>query len=148
MRLSEIRGELLQQHAELRSRIAAMLIASHRWQEGAPREDLDRALGPLADALKQHNAREEDLLRNIISGIDAWGPARAEVMLEEHLKEREDLLHSLLETSRTRDPAVAGPALRELAARLLRHMDREESTFLGEDLLRDDLGPPTDYISG
>lgn len=147
MKLSEIRAELLEQHAELRTRIAAMLIACHRWQAGAPRADLDRTLGPLATLVKAHNAREDELY-GVIQGIDAWGPVRAAVMVEEHLKEHEDLLDALLKTGRATDADVAAPALRELAARMLRHMDREEQTFLADDVLRDEPGPPTDYFGG
>lgn len=148
MKLSEIRAELLLQHAELRRLVRDVLDATERWKSGQSRDDLHRALGRLSSLVRTHNAREEELLRTIMPGIDAWGPVRAALMLDEHVREHEDLLRALLETSVAPDASDAAPALADLAARMLQHMEREEKTFLGEDLLRDELGPPTDYFGG
>jgi hypothetical protein len=149
MKLSEIRADLLDEHARLRYLIGEVLIVANGWRAGDPgRDDVLVAIGELSSAVKTHNAFEERLLRWVIPTLDAWGPVRADVMLEEHVKEHEDMLRALATAGTELHPEVAVPALGELANRMLSHMEREEEAFLREDFLRDEEGPFQDSFGG
>jgi hypothetical protein len=74
----------------------------------------------------------------VILGVDAWGPVREAIMAAEHVKEHERLqtaLRALPSTSL--DFAVAGVVA--LVALLRGHMDKEESAFLNDGVLGDDV---------
>jgi iron-sulfur cluster repair protein YtfE (RIC family) len=138
MKLESIRIELLGQHEQLRATmrdVRALLARAARGEAvgGEVRQGLTR----LEEQLRTHNLREEDLLRDVVPKLDAWGPARAEIMDEQHAAEHEALYGSL-ERLRAASPEKVGEELATLFGRLLAHMDREEGTFLGEDLLKDD----------
>ena len=100
-------------------------------------EELLAAVRALADAVRRHNLREEELLRDLIPAVDAWGHERAEVMTEEHVREHDELYQSLLGTPCT-PPEFAGAGVRLLLGELLEHLEHEERAFLNEDVLRDD----------
>ncbi len=143
----EIRTEMLGQHGEMRAMIerATALIAKVR--AGEPlRVELQATLGRLAAAAHTHNDREEELLREIIPTVDAWGPARASVMDEQHKLEHQ-ALHAALKSSVDDDDDAACAATETLLARMLRHIDREEEAFLSEEVLRDDT-VITNYFGG
>jgi Hemerythrin HHE cation binding domain len=155
MKPSEIRAELLEQHADIRRRIAELRQAFPATGDAA-REQLDGRLAQLVGLFRKHNAREEELLRDILPTVDAWGPARAETMIEEHAKEHTALYAALLDVGTL--PSVTGPGaapgadaaeaqLVPLLDRILEHVDHEEKTFLTEEVLRDD-GIVRDYFGG
>jgi hypothetical protein len=149
MKLSEIRSELLRGHIALRATLRDATGTAARWLDGEPvRDELHGCLGRLVSEVRAHNAREEELLREIIPTIDAWGPVRADVMVEEHVKEHEELYAALVQASTTAQAEVAVRAIVSLAERLNAHMDHEEKVFLAEDILRDEAGVPTDYFGG
>ena len=139
MKPSEARSELLEQHARIRTIMDVTLtIAKGAGVGASDRSDLHACVVRLADALRTHNEREEELLRDFISAVDAWGPARAAIMTEEHEREHDRLDAALLGVPRTPiEFAVAG--IVALVALIRQHMDREEAAFLGEDVLRDDV---------
>lgn len=139
----EIRTEMLGQHADMRAMIARATTLLGRIRAGeAVRGELRSVLGALADAAGVHNAREEALLRDIIPTVDAWGPARATVMDEQHRLEHQ-ALHAALASGIVDDDA----ATEDLLARMLRHMEREEEAVLSEEVLRDDT-VITNYFGG
>jgi hypothetical protein len=139
MKPSEIRGELLREHAQIRLMLDVTLTFAEVLHVDAPGcDDLREHLVRLADAIRTHNLREEALLRDLIPSVDAWGPARVAVMVEEHIQEHERLYAALLGIPGTpAEFAVAGVGA--LVRLIGEHMDREEVAFLGEDVLRDDL---------
>ena len=145
---SEIRQELLEQHVALRAKIDATRIAAERWKGGAPsREELRSCLAVLADGVRAHNRREEELLRDVIPSADAWGPARAEVMQETHVEEHRDMYEALIDAGAAADATTGVPPVIKLLDKMLEHMKREESSFLGADVLRDDAVTP-DFFGG
>jgi hemerythrin len=139
MKPSEIRGELLREHAQIRTMLDVTLTFTEVSHVDAPGcDDLREHLVRLTDTIRAHNLREEALLRDLIPTVDAWGPARAAVMIEEHNQEHERLYAALFGIPCTpAEFAVAGVAT--LVDLIREHMDREEAAFLGEDVLRDDL---------
>ncbi len=148
MLLSQIRDELLAQHAELRTMIDTLTHMLGRWKAGeAVRDDVEGTLGLLADAFRTHNAREEELLGDVIRTIDAWGPARADIMTDEHAQEHAEMYDALVGAHRAPDAAAAEVVVRQVIERLLDHMVREEKTCLSEQVLHDDPFA-ADYFGG
>jgi len=142
MTLKEVRTELLEQHEALRRLIADASTALTEWTRGeVPRERFRRALDAINEALESHNDREEALLRGVIAKVDAWGPAREEIMNERHLEEHEDLVGALIVAADAPDARAAAPVVAIVFKRILEHMGREESAFLRRDVLRDDDEP-------
>lgn len=145
---SEIRKELLDQHAGLRTRIDATRAAAERWKGGEiAREELRSCLAVLADGVRAHNRREEELLRDLMPNADAWGPARAEVMQETHVQEHRDLYEALIDAGAAADANAGVPPVLKLLDQMTEHIKREESSFLGADVLRDDAVTP-DFFGG
>lgn len=133
---SEIRAELLEQHEKLRCQMDELRSLAGRIWSGDPLDiAMHEGLARLEAALAEHNAREEELLKDIIPTADAWGPVRAEVMGDAHRDEHAALQGAL---STMRATPMKFLELVELFERLLEHMEREERDFLGEDVLKDD----------
>jgi hemerythrin HHE cation binding domain-containing protein len=138
MKLSDIRTELLEQHRQIRESMATTRDIALRVREGdGENRELHASLIRLADRVRRHNLREEELLGNIIPTIDAWGPVRAAIMTAEHIKEHGRLYTALLGIPAT-SGETAAVGIVELIALMLDHMDREEATFLNEEVLSDD----------
>lgn len=145
---SEIRKELLEQHAQLRAKIEATRTAAARWQQDeAARDELRSSLAVLADGVRAHNRREEELLREVIPTADAWGPARAEVMREEHVEEHKEMYEALIDAGAAPGATAGVPPVLTLLGKMEEHMKREERSFLGADVLRDDAVTP-DFFGG
>ncbi len=138
---SAIRTELLAQHGRIRTLIDDVRRIAERLDGAdAANSQLHAAIAVLADALRRHNQREEELLGRIIPSVDAWGPVRAEIMDEEHVAEHREMHAALMMEVR---PTELPPLL----DRMIEHMAHEEETLLRDDLLRDDL-VVMDYFGG
>jgi hypothetical protein len=148
MKLSEIRTELLREHVALREQVSVTCTIMDRWVRGESlREQARASIAQLTDAFRQHNANEEALLHEYIKTVDAWGPARAAIMGEQHIREHEELYAALMNATMAADAASASRVVVRLLDRLLDHMAREEKVFLGEDVLCDEV-PPIDAFGG
>jgi hypothetical protein len=131
---SEVRNELLSQHAQIRVMLEVTRAVAQTTRAGDPRASLLR----LADALRVHNRREEELLKDLVLSADAWGATRAAIMTEEHIQEHAQLCEALLEVPYTPVELSVSPILAVIDS-IREHMDREEKTFLNEDVLHDDV---------
>jgi len=141
MKLSQMREELIAQHAELRRRAGNVTTEAEHVMagEGASAEGLRALLVTLDAALQAHNLREESLLREEIRKIDAWGPLREALMDDAHEAEHASIVRALKQTAAIDDAkVVAGQAL-EVVKRVLGHIDAEERELLHPDVLRDDI---------
>jgi hypothetical protein len=139
MSLSEIRDELLREHADLREQIEEVRAAMDRWTHGSASHSHVRSqLAVLANSLRAHNTSEEKALGGIVRAVDAWGPARAEIMGEEHFREHAELYEALSSTAVAVEPSAWRELTDRLLARMLDHMAREERAFLNDEVLRDD----------
>jgi hypothetical protein len=138
MNPSEIRSELLDQHGQIRALMDEIRrLAPDAAVAGVSGGELERQLQGLAFAVARHNVREEELLRGILATVDAWGPARVEIMDESHEREHQALHDALLNLPKMPGP-LAPSSLDALFHRVLEHMKREERTLLSEDVLKDD----------
>lgn len=138
MKPSEIRRELLEHHAEIHRRMDVARFASP--------SELHGALVRLADFLRVHNLREEELMTEIFPTLDAWGMIRAEVMVGEHLEEHREIWEALLDTKDSSDAAATEAKMRALFERIHDHMLREEKVFLNDEVLCDE--PSVDSFGG
>jgi hypothetical protein len=140
MTLSDIRTVLLQQHDALRAKIERARRGTTLWREGhLSRDELAVELEDLEKELRAHHACEEKLLRDVLPTIDAWGPARAEIMNESHLDEHRNLCTGLLGATGTGDAESGAAKVLQLLASILEHMKSEEEFVLAPDVLTDDL---------
>jgi hypothetical protein len=136
---SQIRAELLQDHGELGSIIAATRQIAGRGSAGEPvLDELRVELARLADALRRHNVREEELLRDVMPSLGAGGQERAKIMTEEHTAEHAELFETLIGILFT-PVEFAGAGVAMLLDRMLNHMAREETVFLRADGLSDEV---------
>jgi hypothetical protein len=134
---SEIRAELLGQHAKIRAMMDELRELSRRARAGEPVVDLLQAgVTRLAAAIVEHNLREEELLRPIIPTVDAWGAVRAEIMDESHIREHQELWDAVAGLAHT-PSEFAGAGVEELFQRVLEHMEHEEKALLSEDVLHE-----------
>jgi hypothetical protein len=139
MKPSEIREELIAQHAGLRANVGTARLAAEKWGRGEMSQSHVRdVLAELADALREHNLREERALRELVCSIDAGGAAREGIMEDEHIDEHREMFDTLIQVSQTEDPGEGGRGLEKFCARMLDHMTWEEKAFLNATVLHDD----------
>jgi hypothetical protein len=96
------------------------------------------ALGLLVE-LTAHTRLEDDVLAPTLREIDAWGPVRANMLLEHHDQQRKDLERLLQLYAHLRDPGDIANITLELIADIRADMRHEEQSLLSPTLLRDDV---------
>ena len=131
-----MRAALLARHGRLRIMLAVIdRLATEVVGGRKIATILDIAVEKLREELQIHQEDEERALEAVLPTVDAWGPARGAQMLREHAAEHAELAAGLAGAT-AETLARAWPAA---AARLRKHMDDEERTFLSPEVLRDDL---------
>lgn len=125
---SEVRARILDEHATLRAKIAALRAALPRGEAARP-----LALG-LFDDLEAHLALEDEILVPALRTIDAWGEERARRLQAEHGQQR-----VWLERNRARvqdaHPEHFERVMTAFLERLETDMELEEKEALRSDLL-------------
>lgn len=146
MDFEAIRTELLRQHQNLR-RMIEQTRQSARVPAGSPRTaELPVLVDRLAEGLREHNRREEELLATFLPTVDAWGTVRQEVVTREHVSEHDELAGALDDLG----SLLAGAAREALLVtldRVLEHMAREEKMFLTDASLCE-TGITAEQVSG
>jgi hypothetical protein len=136
---SALKG-ILAQHGQIRDLLERSqgMAAAALAGEVVPPEMLTSAIGDIRTTMEVHLAFEEKVLLPLLHDDLPLGPARAEILLDEHRRQRHLLamLH---------DEAAAGPSFPELAEKLdmltrwlLEDMGEEERCLLIPDVIRDD----------
>ena len=143
---SAMRDALLTEHRAIRAHMDAVRVEATRSGDGGMSSAARAALTGLAEVVEAHLAREESLLRHVLPGADAWGPARVEAMMREHAAEHAALTQALRAVSQGGETLTSTRVLGLLDA-LARQMADEERDFLGEEVLHDDF-MPRDTITG
>jgi hypothetical protein len=142
MKLTEIRAEVLRQHAQLRTMIQDLRRVAEQASNGAPlQEELRAGLVGLAGAVLQHNILEEKWLGDPASDADGSSPARTNALSEEHADEHEELYAALVGIGHT-PIEFAGAGVTVLLDGILEHMAREEKAFPSDDVVRADQPDP------
>jgi hypothetical protein len=127
MNAVEFRTWTFAEHAKLRALIEEVRTSSAREPRREAGADPGRvaSVGRLASGLRDHNTREELLLKMILD--KAGRRSSAEYLYELHTAEHAELQATLV------DAPFNPKRLGYLLDRLLEHMAREEKSYLGEE---------------
>lgn len=139
---SEVRRQVLEDHARLRMALSELRSTAQWARTGAPEraQSLRDEAGLLTDLFFRHLEMEEAILVPTLREVDAWGEARAERVLEEHREQRQMLLDLLQDLDRA--PERLGRHARYvlwLADAIEADMLHVEASVLSEELLHDDI---------
>jgi hypothetical protein len=137
--LSDIRQELLAQHASLKSMAVSVRNVAMSPPSPTACSELAGLLYALGDGIDAHNAREEHLLGDVLPTVDTWGSVRAARMDEHHRKEHRRIADRVRAAADLADFTAIVQAALPAIEELLEHMREEEEEVLCEDVLRDDI---------
>lgn len=143
-----IRVELLKQHAELREVIAAARRVAERTRAGeSTRQELKALALRVLNELREHNDREERLLRSARTKAEDLKSASVETIYEKHFEEHKALSAALLDIRLDDDDYWAAKNLIDALDCIGAHMAREEETLAcantwGEEDTRPSLTRP------
>jgi hypothetical protein len=129
----EAHSTILHAHFALRRKIAALdpLLRRELETPGKGARGLRAKVRDLAETLHAHIDAEEKMLAPILHELDAWGPARVERMLRDHVAQRRAIAELLLLANRRRlDGATLARVTCEFVDDLLADMEHEESDLL------------------
>jgi hypothetical protein len=135
------RGVILGQHVRIRALLERARTIAEAALDGTPRspDAVASAIGDIRTIMEVHLAFEEKALLPILRDDPPLGPARADQLLDEHVRQRETL-------ARLHQEACVAPSRPMLAAKLafltswlLTDMDEEERSILNPDVVRDDV---------
>ncbi|MBX3251161.1 MAG: hemerythrin domain-containing protein [Myxococcales bacterium] len=140
---SEVRSEILAQHAALRERLDALEVISAQLREDktSAQEAFEAAEALYRDLVK-HVRAEERLLVPALREADGFGPARVEELQREHAEQAtilSDLMNDLGALAEADDATHVAERVNELIVRIREDMEEEERHHLSRHLLKDDL---------
>ncbi len=140
-RPSEILAQLLSDHGEIRGVIAEARLSAERCARSEDqRSSLRSWIASVTDKVRDHNRREEHLIKEVLPQLGNWDEVRAQFMTLEHEREHRELYEALEKLQAPEDPKIAGDAALAILERMLTHMEHEEQLFVRPEVLRD-LGP-------
>src|SRR5262245_30025003 len=84
--------------------------------------------------LSAHTELEDAILAPALRELDAWGPVRAEMLLDHHSEQRQQFQELLAAYDKATDFDAIARMTFELAAEVRADMLREESSLLNENL--------------
>jgi len=138
----EVRTHVLSDHDKLRQRLIRIEVLAREAAAGGEVAPgiLRGEAECLLERLAVHMTWEDQHLVPALRDADAWGDARCERFAEEHREQREMLQNALAELrDESRPEADVAGGLLGLVALLRGDMEEEESVFLDERVLRDDV---------
>ena len=130
---SVVRKIILEEHAQLRTKLAALKDLLTRGEALALRNGFQE----LAHFFLKHIDQEEKILRPVLKDIDAWGSVRVARMNEEHTLQRKEV-DELLHLVSSGKPSEYQRKIEDFTAELYKDMATEEREVLSPDLLKDD----------
>jgi acetoin utilization protein AcuB len=150
---SQVREMMGTEHAYLHQLLEHAVGQAHELLSGAG--EGDREIHALRDAARQlysrlkiHSELENKLLVPVLKQTDAWGPMRAERLLDAHARQMRALEAALMELDDLNQPPQAlARHLQALAGQIQDDLAEEERDLLTPELLSDDLiidNPETD----
>lgn len=137
----ELLTKLRAQHDEVRWHLARCIEAADLVERTACQQGelLIGAANALREVLIEHNRTEEELLGPVLLDADAFGEVRVSQMTGHHRVEHAAMAAAIERLVLLADPCAAARALRTAAAAIVRHMEAEESEFLNDRVIRDDI---------
>lgn len=140
MNPSQVRARILDGHRVLRdqlTKLEAEVDALARNEVHV--ESVTATARWLLAELTAHTQLEDDVLAPALRELDAWGPVRANMLLEHHEQQRGDLGRLLSIYNQPQDPQLIAEITLALIADIRADMHHEETGLLTATLLRDDL---------
>ncbi len=142
MQPSQVRRRILEDHEHLRGALNALEALADALVAG-DREPVAAALAALhgmKDRFFDHLDLEEAIMVPALRDADAWGPERAQLVLDEHREQRAELEEMVRELDRPDVlPETIGRRIHAWIEALRVDMEHEEAAVLSPDLLRDDV---------
>jgi hypothetical protein len=146
MNPSQVRRQILDEHERLRDQLDTLHTAvSALFGDGEVLGDGEQLANLAAIArrvfmsLVLHTKLEDAIVAPALRDIDAWGPIRANTLLEHHAQQRGQLA-SMLEAYETNaEPLRLARATLDWIEEVRLDMQHEEREMLNSNLLRDDL---------
>jgi hypothetical protein len=134
---SQVRDEVLEQHAALRELLGDTLEELARQAETGERDaERLKVMGrELCTRFHEHLLYEDEWLVPVLAVLDSWGPERVRDLHTDHARQRRDLgsLWMMFDFATDLDE-IAG-ALRDVAEDMLRDMDAEEAGCLAAEAM-------------
>jgi len=132
----QVYTRLLEERSRLRATVAAvsstLATVSHA-------DELRESALCLRNAVSDYTDVEDQLLPEVLRGLDAWGAERVNQMFAEHGRRRENLVEELSAIDASGcDPFRVKRLLIELITVVLSALATEEEQLLRPDVLRDD----------
>jgi hypothetical protein len=137
--MTSVRGEILAQHHRLRAQLETLRSEAKRAIHAEPGKvpDLPGMLAELLRSLEEHIAFEERQLTPLLRGRNPFGHRYAVLLLEDHVRQREELLAMAAESSDPDDIIALAMAVQAFVADVVQDMEDEELQFLTPHLLTD-----------
>lgn len=137
---SEVRAEILAEHAKLREHVAALETIADRLTRGeVALDDAREAALALHRELSAHVKHEEAILVPALAEADGFGPARVEELQREHVEQHEALETLVREIASAPGSAELESRVRELVRRIREDMAHEEKHHLSPNVLKDSV---------
>lgn len=135
-----VRIEVLAQHRSLRELLQRAIHATNDGLRGlCDRHLMALRIRELDETFRAHLAYEERALVPIVATDESWGPERAQAMLDEHQRQRSEMVALAEGIDEDWDTERLALALRSLAVDLIRDMREEESGRLSDAVLSEPI---------
>ena len=140
MEPSQVRKRILREHRVLRDqllRLESELDALAKNPQN--KQAVIEAARELMVELTAHTEVEDAILAPALRDIDAWGPVRADMLLDHHREQRQQLRELLAAYAHNPNLRQVARMTMQLIVDVRADMLHEENTLLANSLLRDDL---------
>ena len=141
IRPSEVRGRILKDHDALRRKIGELASVTHALRggdEGAVGHAVSLCQR-LVHELWRHLDLKDAVLEPALRESDAWGPIRADDLMQRHAAKRDQLRSITEQSHEEHTPASLAAVLDPLIESLREDLVSEEQEVLTPELLCDDV---------
>lgn len=136
---SYVRSRILQDHAALREDLSALEASVVAMYDDRAHCRCVVALArEILNSLVLHTQLEDAILAPALRDLDAWGPVRAELLLEHHASQRTQLREIVDTYSAFDEPERVARTTLDWIREVRADMLHEESDVLSAALLKDD----------
>ncbi len=132
---TEVRQQVLNEHRELRRSLTELLGLV---RSSAPVKLIRARAEVFFKMVVAHTRMEDRLLLPVMREADMWGEDRADELRRHHEWQRH-YIETVAASLRKSDRMRLSHQLQALGTALVADMEREETEFLGDSLLRDDV---------
>ncbi len=140
MNPSQVRRRILEEHVQLRRQLDALETAANALSEGRiPLANVTETARGVLTNLVEHTQLEDAIVAPSLRDIDAWGPTRADRLIEHHMQQREQLASIVLTYEESAELSRVARLTLAWIEDVRLDMQHEEREMLNSNLLRDDV---------